>query len=298
MKKLLILMIALLPIVAYAQEKQSVVTLKNGTELKGVIKAIDPTDALTIVIAGIETKIKMADVAKVEEIANSSVSSDTNEFPKSVLRKGEKIVVTDKADYPESFVLNIGDCEINMILVRGGDMNMGYDGDGSLGMDSEPVHEVGVTSFYMSESYLPYILKKDLFNKKTYTKTAQKYIFETWNSCNEIVNKIAEVTAVPVRLPTEAEWEYAACSDKQSLIFGKCHSEEYCSDNYADFYNCPYTVDPTGPTIENTPNKEISKSHVVREYKKGPNKHKRGKSSLMKHVRIVVKAKDVDGKYK
>ena len=119
MKKLLILMIALLPIVAYAQEKQSVVTLKNGTELKGVIKAIDPTDALTIVIAGIETKIKMADVAKVEEIANSSVSSDTNEFPKSVLRKGEKIVVTDKADYPESFVLNIGDCEINMILVRG-----------------------------------------------------------------------------------------------------------------------------------------------------------------------------------
>ena len=205
MKKLLILMIALLPIVAYAQEKQSVVTLKNGTELKGVIKAIDPTDALTIVIAGIETKIKMADVAKVEEIANSSVSSDTNEFPKSVLRKGEKIVVTDKADYPESFVLNIGDCEINMILVRGGDMNMGYDGDGSLGMDSEPVHEVGVTSFYMSDTYLPHKLIKDLLNRKVYTNT--KYIFTTWKTCDEVAKRIAEVTGDPVRLPTEAEWE-------------------------------------------------------------------------------------------
>ena len=66
MKKIIIFLIAMIPLVASAQEKQSVVTLKNGTELKGVIKAIDPTDALTIVIAGIETKIKMADVAKVD----------------------------------------------------------------------------------------------------------------------------------------------------------------------------------------------------------------------------------------
>ena len=66
MKKIIIFLIAMIPLVASAQENQSVVTLKNGTELKGVIKAIDPTDALTIVIAGIETKIKMADVAKVD----------------------------------------------------------------------------------------------------------------------------------------------------------------------------------------------------------------------------------------
>lgn len=46
---------------------QSVVTLKNGTELKGKIKSINPTDSLTIVISGIETPIKMSDVAKIEE---------------------------------------------------------------------------------------------------------------------------------------------------------------------------------------------------------------------------------------
>jgi hypothetical protein len=34
------------------------VILKNGTEQKGYIKHIDPTDALTIDIAGVETQIK------------------------------------------------------------------------------------------------------------------------------------------------------------------------------------------------------------------------------------------------
>ena len=83
MKKLLILLITLIPFVASAQEKMSVVTLKSGTELKGVIKAIDPTDALTIVIAGIETTIKMADIAKVESFSDNSINP-TNEEKKNV----------------------------------------------------------------------------------------------------------------------------------------------------------------------------------------------------------------------
>lgn len=66
-KQLLLLLLMLLPVVAVAQEKLSVVTLKNGTVLKGTIKSINPTDALTIVIAGVETSIKMTEVAKIEE---------------------------------------------------------------------------------------------------------------------------------------------------------------------------------------------------------------------------------------
>ena len=68
MKKLLtFLLLTILPVIILAQEKQSIVTLKNGTELKGTIKSIIPTDSLTIVISGIETSIKMSDVAKIEE---------------------------------------------------------------------------------------------------------------------------------------------------------------------------------------------------------------------------------------
>ena len=50
--------IATLALCFNAQQSLSSVILKNGTEQKGYIKHIDPTDALTIDIAGVETQIK------------------------------------------------------------------------------------------------------------------------------------------------------------------------------------------------------------------------------------------------
>ena len=80
MKNLLFL--ALFPLMASAQNGQSVVTLKSGTELKGTIKAIDPTDALTIVIAGVEAKIKMTDIARIEEVSSSMVEPQRPQLTK------------------------------------------------------------------------------------------------------------------------------------------------------------------------------------------------------------------------
>ena len=97
MKKLLLLLMLLMPLLANAQDKVSVVTLKNGTQLNGVIKAIDPMDAMTIVIGGIETTIKMADVAKVEE-ANTPQPAPP---PAQQLSLNDKLVVTDMANYDE-----------------------------------------------------------------------------------------------------------------------------------------------------------------------------------------------------
>ena len=78
MKKLLtIILLTILSAIIMAQEKQSVVTLKNGTEIKGTIKSLVPTDSLTIVISGIETSIKMSDVAKIEEAKETSPATQT-----------------------------------------------------------------------------------------------------------------------------------------------------------------------------------------------------------------------------
>lgn len=55
MKKLLVFILILLPLLTNAQNKRSLLKLKDGTEIKGIIKAIDPTDAVTIAIGGIDT---------------------------------------------------------------------------------------------------------------------------------------------------------------------------------------------------------------------------------------------------
>lgn len=139
-----------LPKTAMAQSRMSIVKLKSGTEIKGVIKSIDPTDAITLEIAGIETKIKMDQIQLVEEVATAIPNSNTPEKQSST----GKLWVTDTTEYPDSVHLKIGGKNIKLILVRGGDLNMGYDGPYSRKMDSEPIHKVYVSSFYISEKYV------------------------------------------------------------------------------------------------------------------------------------------------
>lgn len=287
MKKLLLLIITILtilPLLSIAQNTQSVVTLKNGTELTGVIKSIDPMDALTIVIGGVETTIKMENVAKISEYKEDVPSvATTNDVPK--LNPDDKLIVTDMGTYPESFELKIGDAKIKMILVRGGDMNMGFDGRHSQAMNSEPVHKVKVTTFYMSETFVT----SEIANQFVKSKCKKVYyIADNWKKANEIVQMIAQKSGMAYRLPTEAEWEYAACSPVQNRLFNVCNSFEYCSDWYDKYFAHEFQVDPIGP----------SKSfyHVVRAYERNRGKFDRSDYSSNQRdnpFRIVIKAKDI-----
>lgn len=287
MKKVLITIITmLLPVMASAQSKLSAVTLKNGTTLQGVIKSIDPTDAVTIEIAGVETMIKMDTIQKIEEVGATSATFPTlnDQGPLT-----DKLRVTDFANYPETFDLKVGSQIIKMILVRGGEMNMGYDGRHSLKYNSEPVHKVKVTSYYMSDEYIPTSLVSEidpsLPDKKDLYYSAKRY-----EKMNEIVKTISQKTDLPIRIPTEAEWEYAACSETSSILFKECKDYEFCSDWFANFEAYHGAIDPEGPIKGDY--------HVVRSFGKFESKFYRGKFStqvsvIKKYSRVVVKAKDV-----
>lgn len=267
----------LLPIIAIAQNKLTTVTLKNGMELRGTIKSIDLSEALTIVISGVETTIKMSDVAKIEE--------EKDKLPSvSQLSPSEKLIVTDTANYPESFVLDVYGTKIKMILVKGGEMNMGFDGDDSLDMKSEPVHRVKVTSFYISDEFIPSLLAAKLTDRKINTKWP--YHEDKWVEVYDMVNAIAEQVKMPVRLPLEAEWEFAACSQEQDRIFSKCKNNEFCFDFFEEFDKLSESVlDPIGP--------RQGRRHVARYYGDKNEKFDRSESGSKNHFRIAIKARNV-----
>jgi len=239
MKKYLFYFFAFFPLLILGQSKTSVVKLKNGTELKGVIKSIDPMDSMVLTIAGVDMTIKMENVERVEE---ETPEDDSNENTGN--SSEEKLVVKDFSEYPETFDLQVGSEKIKMILVRGGDMMMGYDGRHSISMKSEPVHKVGVTSFYMSEHFVTSAVVSEVTGKK---KKKHYYSESNWGKVNSLVKIIADKTSIPVRLPTEAEWEYAACSPEQDILFTYCYGTEFCSDWYDKFRDIEYRTDPSGP---------------------------------------------------
>lgn len=102
MRKLLLLFTLFISLTVSAQEKQSIVKLKNGTILKGIIKSIDPTDAVVICIAGVETSLKFDSISSIEEI-----ESNTSSIPKVKVEK-VKVRVDDPLKGFKGFLLAKG----------------------------------------------------------------------------------------------------------------------------------------------------------------------------------------------
>ena len=204
----------------FAQQKTAKVMLKNGTLFSGTITEIDPLSHVMIVIAGIETRIEVKDIESMEYLATIGATHEQVAVPVS-----EK-----NTDYPLEYTVKVGPYEIIMVLVKGGTFSMGYDGRGSLAMNSEPVHDVTLSNFYINVAPLD---KKivDYVRKGEEAKNASSFIYHPFGrkDANDVVERLAEITNLPLILITEAQWEYTATT--QNGIFDLSNNEtNYCFD--------------------------------------------------------------------
>ena len=267
MRSLLSLFLSMFCLLSYSQTQEVRVTLKSGVVLKGVVKEFVVEDHITLVIGGMESLVKMSNVSSVENVGKRDEApsqKSTNSITNSNKLIYGEYEITDKSVLPDSINVEIEGQQITLLLVRGGNFNMGYDGDGSWKLDSEPVHKVTLPSYYISKQFINYSVASKLIGVKVKEKQIlQPFDAQKWEDANKLVTAIAEKTGKAYRLLTEAEWEFSAIVEKLFSVSSneKCYSE-WCSDYWGEYQ--PYYQDnPQGPVS--------GKRHVARSLNLGRN---------------------------
>ena len=180
-------------------------------------------------------------------------------------------------------VYTVNGVSFKMIAVKGGTFQMGIDD----GYEWEkPVHQVTLSDYYIGETEVTQELWSAVMGSNPsyfYGNMQRPVETVSWNDCQTFISRLNELTGETFRLPTEAQWEYAARGGNKSKgytysgsnaiddvawyndnsdrmthpVKTKAPNElgiydmsgnvwEWCSDWYGDYSSAAQT-DPTGP---------------------------------------------------
>ena len=164
-------------------------------------------------------------ITQSDELSNPAIQSDTEPIDFNLI---------DSAPSNDGGVetFTIRGVSFNMIKVEGGTFTMG--GTPEQGGDPDdyeyPTHQVTLSDYMIGETEVTQELwqavmgttiqeqaKKGMYNTSLYgVGNSYPMYYISWDECQTYITKLNQLTGKNFRLPTEAEWEYAARGGQKS----------------------------------------------------------------------------------
>lgn len=179
--------------------------------IKELAKYIE--DLPSLYIKRIEWENQLKDASK----ANNFISGNDNDS-KDLHRQEE-----------HDIIFKVKDVSFKMIFVKGGTFTMGatYEQGSSAESRERPNHIVKLSSYYIGETVVTQELWQILMGDNPSEYKGLQYPIQniTWYRCQDFIEKLNDLTEKQFRLPTEAEWEFAARGGNLS------HNYKYAGSN-------------------------------------------------------------------
>ena len=223
---------------------------------------LDAFAANTTGDANNDGEVNIADVNAVIDVilgGGSNAAADVNgdgEINIADINAIIDIILGGSAPTPSGIeTITVNGVSFNMVTVEGGTFTMGAADDDTEAFDSDkPAHQVTLSSYSIGQTEVTQALWLAVMGSNpSYFTSVNGFTDDlnrpvemvSWDDCQEFITKLNQMTGKTFRLPTEAEWEYAARGGNKSQ--GYTYAGSNTLGNVAWYRDNAFSVGSSSP---------------------------------------------------
>ena len=163
--------------------------------------------------------VTMAFFASCEDDKDESATSSTEITPSG--KEDDNTGGENDTSEADIETINVNGVKFQMVRVQGGTFQMGATSEqgNDVSINEKPIHSVTLSDYHIGQTQVTQELWQAVMgsNPSEFKGDSQCPVENvSWNDCMEFIAKLNRLTGKNFRLPTEAEWEYAARGGSKS----------------------------------------------------------------------------------